>query len=128
MPDAAGYNRRLRIQYGVSVTCWRDVEPRPVNASPTIERLARKNYKPHRRGPRRGTFHLARAQFSPSLSDGGRGSTAAFGRDNSGPTDEGRKDAAEGRKESVNDGPRARDLGLASVSSASLEGPAEAAS
>jgi len=55
-----------------------------------------------------------RAQFSPSLPDGGRGGTAAFARDNSGPTDEGRKDAAEGRKESVNDGPRARDLGLAS--------------
>src|SRR5215510_10086640 len=82
---------------------------------------------PQRRGPRRGTFHLAKAQFSPSLPDGGRGGTAAFGPDDSGPTDEGRKDAAEGRKESVNDGPRARDLGLASVSSASLEGPAEAA-
>jgi hypothetical protein len=54
------------------------------------------------------------ACFLPSCPDDGQGGRVAFARDNRGPTDEGRKEATDGCKESVNDGSRTRDMGLAS--------------
>ena len=54
------------------------------------------------------------ASFSPPCPDDGRDGRVAFAGDNRGPTDEGRKEATDGRKESVNDGPGRPRLGLAS--------------
>jgi K+-transporting ATPase KdpF subunit len=79
--------------------------------------------KPHGRVRGCSKFDLARRCFLAPVPDEGTRGMAAPARHNMPRTEEGRKGATEGRKESVNDRRGTRDLGLASVWSSTPRAP-----